>query len=106
MKQFIITSLFSLLLIGCVTESVRTIPTKVSVRAGIGFNPCGSEVEGYNFEPNGVISITCTNGNVYSVRNNTELNKMKKKVIECQKKGFNDYSECLIINNKTKDKYI
>ncbi|WP_045036500.1 hypothetical protein [Photobacterium iliopiscarium] len=105
MKQFIITSLFSLLLIGCVTESVRTIPTKVSVRAGIGFNPCGSEVEGYNFEPNGVISITCTNGNVYSVRNNTELNKMKKKVIECQQKGFNDYSECLSHKNAAKKKH-
>ncbi|MCD9555397.1 hypothetical protein [Photobacterium carnosum] len=99
MKQFIITCLFCLLLVGCVTESMRTIPTRVSVDAGVGFNPCGSEIEGYHFEQNGVISINCTNGNIYSVRDHTELNHMKKNVLECQQKGFNDYSECLSHKN-------
>ncbi|SMY16327.1 hypothetical protein [Photobacterium aquimaris] len=102
MKQFIITCLFSLLLVGCVTESVRTIPTKVSVKAGIDFNPCGSEIEGYHFEPSGIISIHCTNGNIYSVRNNAELSQMKNKVLKCQQRGFNDYSECLSNKNNTK----
>lgn len=102
MKQFIITCLFCLLLVGCVTESMRTIPTRVSVDAGVGFNPCGSEIEGYHFEQNGVISINCTNGNIYSVRDHTELNHMKKNVLECQQKGFNDYSKCLSSKNTTK----
>ena len=93
MKQFIITCLFSLLLVGCVTESVRIIPIKVSVKAGVDFNPCGSEVEGYKFEPN---------GNIYSVRNRQQLEKMKKNVIECQQKGFHDYSECLSNKNSAK----
>ncbi|OBU17531.1 hypothetical protein AYY19_12765 [Photobacterium aquimaris] len=104
MKQFIITCLFSLLLVGCVTESIRAIPTKVSVNAGLGFNPCGSEVEGYHFEPNGVISISCLNGNIYSVRDRQQLEQMKQKVIECQEKGFNDYSACLSDKNKPKKK--
>ncbi|PSU20495.1 hypothetical protein CTM97_17695 [Photobacterium phosphoreum] len=104
MKQFIITCLFSLLLVGCVTESVRIIPIKVSVKAGVDFNPCGSDVEGYKFEPNGIISINCTNGNIYSVRNRQQLEKMKKNVIECQQKGFHDYSECLSDKNTQKKK--
>ncbi len=88
MKQFLITCLFCLLLVGCVTESVRVIPTKVSVKAGIDFNPCGSEVEGYKFEPNGVISISCTNGNVYSVRNRQQLEKMKKMSLIANEKAL------------------
>lgn len=88
MKQFIITCLFSLLLVGCVTESVRIIPIKVSVKAGVDFNPCGSEVEGYKFEPNGIISISCTNGNIYSVRNRQQLEKMKKTLLNANRKAF------------------
>lgn len=82
-------------LTGCVTESVRVIPKKVSVNAGIDFNPCGSDIEGYQFSPHGAITISCLNGTVYSVRNKAELNTLKKNVAQCQQQGFNDYTECL-----------
>lgn len=92
-----------MILTGCVTESVRVVPKKVSVDAGIDFNPCGSDVEGYQFSPNGMITISCTNGTVYSVRNKAELNKLKENVIQCQNKGFDDYTECLAeMKNKKK----
>ncbi|WP_318483334.1 Csu type fimbrial protein [Photobacterium leiognathi] len=90
-------------LTGCVTENIRVVPKKVSVDAGVDFNPCGSEVEGYQFSPNGMITISCTNGTVYSVRNKAELDKLKENVIQCQSKGFNDYTECLT-DKKNKDK--
>lgn len=98
----IVLSLF--LLVGCVTESVRVVPKKVSVNAGIDFNPCGSEVKGYQFSPQGMITISCVNGMVYSVRNQKELKKLKENVIKCQENGINDYSVCLTVKrNKVKD---
>lgn len=100
MTKLIITTLFSFLLSGCVTESVRTIPKKVSVDAGLGFNPCGSDIEGYQFNANGIITINCTNGNIYSVRNKDELQQMEIKVRKCQQQGFNDYTQCLNHKNK------
>ncbi len=100
--QVIILSVF--LLAGCVTESVRVIPKKLSVNAGIDFNPCGSEVKGYQFSPQGMITISCVNGMVYSVRNQQELKKLKENVIRCQENGINDYSACLTVKrNKDED---
>ncbi|MCG3866239.1 hypothetical protein I3259_19495 [Photobacterium sp. Ph5] len=91
-------------LTGCVTENVRVVPKKVSVDAGIDFNPCGSDVEGYQFSPQGIITISCTNGMIYSVRNRDELKKLKKNVNKCQENGISDYSACLTNKrNKTKE---
>lgn len=100
--QIIILSIF--LLAGCVTENVRVVPKKVSVNAGIDFNPCGSDVEGYQFSPQGIITISCTNGMIYSVRNRDELKKLKENVKKCQENGINDYSACLTVKrNKDED---
>ena len=103
-KTIILLPLLIIALTGCVTERVRTIPMKVGVDVGVGFNPCGSDVEGYHFEPSGVISINCTNGNIYSVRNKQELQQMKSKVLKCQTQGINDYSDCLIMKDNISKK--